>query len=1005
MASNTTKKIAVSLLLFFFILAVVLLSARWFVKSGRLKAYVEKRAGEATHTNVRMRSLQLAWPPRVEIKDFVMATPGYEDAPLLTCPRITVTGKIGNMVKSHADTVVLISPEIRVTADRQGGSNASGFALSEGGSLSVGTAKIIDASIDLDSPELKMSSRGVLVTLSSQISPAGVEKIAKLDIDAIDATIFRENEEPVPFSLRLIQSKFVQRDKLPGSEIEGEIHAGLGAEPPYLRLPPDIPVNLTFECDYFPKRDSLENGLFNLTFLPSTRVRVYGSVEGLTSGAPSPNLKVTVSPLEIETLYEYVEPLKRPKYEDIKLSGKVRLSADIGGNLASPKVSVRARADQGRLEWRGFSMEDFEFEAPLTLEGGTAAMQAGRVSAAKAVVPIGKEAFEITSLKGIISGDESRVTMRDATAKLGNVSEVSFEGEFEPKSGIFSGNARMADTPVAEALAYASPIIGALPDDVAASGRFDVDLDINGGSAEGQEALDARYRLALRQGEVSSGELFAAAGIDGAIEGKIEMGSADRSWKFDGNGQVGEFELLFDTFYKDFSDNRLPFSLSGEFAPKSRRLKNARATVDLGPIGKIAADGDIGFDSATGIAMKLTSDGINLNELFEQAGKEILSEIVADLPDLDEAEIGGIASGEVDVKIKGKAWKASGSARLADGVFRLADGAFGIDSLSVDLPFDVYFPQEEDRAPLRFAPEDFGNVKIDGLVIGPVDIPSLDLDVALKENALRIPRPAPLEIFGGTTSIGTIEAKSVFGSGATLTTTLSAKNIELEEVTQKLGLPRVVGTLNADFPGIIARTETLVADGAATAHAFGGTIEVTSLEIENPASSVRTLEADLEFAEIDLSTVTNVLGFGSINGVMEGTLTGLEMSQGQAAAFTADFQTVKRKGVRQRINLDAVENITILGTGQGFQMGVGRGLAMFFEEFGYDSIGFFCTLKNDNFRMRGKTVRGDTEYFVKGVMVGPQINVINRNPGQTISFKSMIERINRIGTKSVSEGY
>jgi hypothetical protein len=127
------------------------------------------------------------------------------------------------------------------------------------------------------------------------------------------------------------------------------------------------------------------------------------------------------------------------------------------------------------------------------------------------------------------------------------------------------------------------------------------------------------------------------------------------------------------------------------------------------------------------------------------------------------------------------------------------------------------------------------------------------------------------------------------------------------------------------------------------------------------------------------------------------------MSHGQSAALVADFQTVKRKGVRQRINLDAVENITILGTGQGFQMGVGRGLAMFFEEFGYDNIGFYCTLKNDNFRMQGKTIRGDTEYFVKGVMLGPQINVINRNPGQTVSFKSMIERINRIGTKRVLE--
>jgi hypothetical protein len=84
-------------------------------------------------------------------------------------------------------------------------------------------------------------------------------------------------------------------------------------------------------------------------------------------------------------------------------------------------------------------------------------------------------------------------------------------------------------------------------------------------------------------------------------------------------------------------------------------------------------------------------------------------------------------------------------------------------------------------------------------------------------------------------------------------------------------------------------------------------------------------------------------------------------------------------------------------------MSLGRGFASFFDEFRYDSIGFYCTLKNDKFKVNGKTVRGDTEYFVKGVTLGPQINVINRSPGQTTSFKSMLERVNRIGSKDAED--
>ena len=1002
MASKTAKKIAVSLFLIFSILAVIFFAVRWFVKSNRLKALVEERASESTNANVRIKSLKLAWPPRVEIEDLVMSAPGHDDTPLLTCPRLTVTGAIGGIARGRVDTIVLISPKIHISIDGQGGNNAPDFGPG-GGSISAGSVKIIDAELDLDSPEMKINARGILATLGSQIEPAGVVKVAKLDIDAVDATIIRENEKPIPLGLRIIQSKFVRRDKFPGNEIEGEIHAGLSAELPQLSLPANIPINVAFEFDYFPERDSLENGIFNISALSATRMRVYGSVEGLRSGAPSSNLKVTVSPFDLESLYEYVELFQRPTYEDIKLSGKVRMSADVAGDLAAPRISIRAKAQQGRVEWHGFSMEGFEIEAPLTFEGGTAAMQAGRVSAEKAVVPIGKEAFEITSLNGIVSGDESKVSMKDATAKIGNVGEISYQGTFEPGSGLLSGNARMTDAPIAEALAFAEPVIGGLPNDISASGLLD--LDIERKPEEELEALGAKYRVSLKGVEISSGEIFAIAGIDGKLEGTLETKSVDGPWKFDGKGQVGNFELLFDTFYKDFSDNRFPFSFAGEYVPKSRRLQKAGASVDLGPIGKITADGNIGFGSVPGIAMKLKSDGINLDELFEQIGKELLPEIASDLPDLDDAEIGGIASGDFDITVQGRRWRANGTAKLADGRIKLADGAFAINSLAIDLPFDIYYPQEEDRTTSRFAPEEYGSVKINGLGIGPIDISSLDLDVALKDNTLNVRRPAPLEIFGGTVSVGAIEGKNLFSSGATLVTSISARDIALEEITEKLELPRVEGTLDADFPGVIATAETLVADGEAKASAFGGAIDMTSLEVEDPISSVRTLKADLEFAEIDLSTVANVLGFGSINGIMEGTLTGLEVSQGQAAAFVADFQTVKRKGVQQRINLEAVENITILGTGRGFQMGVGRGLAVFFEEFGYDNIGFYCTLKNDNFRMRGKTVRGDTEYFVKGVMLGPQINVINRNPGQTISFKSMIERINRISTKSVNKGY
>jgi hypothetical protein len=192
----------------------------------------------------------------------------------------------------------------------------------------------------------------------------------------------------------------------------------------------------------------------------------------------------------------------------------------------------------------------------------------------------------------------------------------------------------------------------------------------------------------------------------------------------------------------------------------------------------------------------------------------------------------------------------------------------------------------------------------------------------------------------------------------------------------------------------------ITTDGTAGIYAFDGAIIANSVRIEQPFSPVRAFAADLDFEQIDLAQFTDVMQFGTMTGVMNGTVKGLEISQGQPAAFVADFETIPARGVRQTISFDAVENISILGTGRGFQAAISRGLFSFIDVFRYDKIGFQTTLKNDNFRIRGKVVKDGTEYFVKGVFFGPSINVINRNPGQSVSFKSMLERISRINRSS-----
>jgi hypothetical protein len=114
---------------------------------------------------------------------------------------------------------------------------------------------------------------------------------------------------------------------------------------------------------------------------------------------------------------------------------------------------------------------------------------------------------------------------------------------------------------------------------------------------------------------------------------------------------------------------------------------------------------------------------------------------------------------------------------------------------------------------------------------------------------------------------------------------------------------------------------------------------------------------------------------------------------GQPASFTLEVESVKARGIAQQISLDAIQSISILGTGAGSALN--RGIAQFFNEYPYSKIGFRCVLHNDQFSVNGTIHEGGREYLVRrGFLHG--VDVVNQNPDNVISFKDMEERIQRI---------
>ena len=130
-----------------------------------------------------------------------------------------------------------------------------------------------------------------------------------------------------------------------------------------------------------------------------------------------------------------------------------------------------------------------------------------------------------------------------------------------------------------------------------------------------------------------------------------------------------------------------------------------------------------------------------------------------------------------------------------------------------------------------------------------------------------------------------------------------------------------------------------------------------------------------------------------MTGVIQGSLKNFAMEYGEPASFVLDLESVPKRGVAQSISTDAIQSISILGTGAGSALN--RGITQLFREYPYSKIGLRCVLKNDQFSVNGTIHEGGKEYLVRrGLFRG--VDVVNQNPDNVISFRDMEERLKRI---------
>ena len=131
-------------------------------------------------------------------------------------------------------------------------------------------------------------------------------------------------------------------------------------------------------------------------------------------------------------------------------------------------------------------------------------------------------------------------------------------------------------------------------------------------------------------------------------------------------------------------------------------------------------------------------------------------------------------------------------------------------------------------------------------------------------------------------------------------------------------------------------------------------------------------------------------------GIVSGEVRDLVITYRQPESFSFRVESVPRKGVPQTFSLKAVDNLTVLSSGQQASVGTGGFWMRFIRGFRYERLGIVSTLRNDTFTLNGTIKEGGVEYLVKKpALFG--ISVVNREPGKVISFKEMTNRLKRVG--------
>ncbi len=440
-------------------------------------------------------------------------------------------------------------------------------------------------------------------------------------------------------------------------------------------------------------------------------------------------------------------------------------------------------------------------------------------------------------------------------------------------------------------------------------------------------------------------------------------------------------EYLWDRFYLNQPNRTL----------KAMATLNLKTTRD-NP-NEIAIETDLFSTGSYRIFISDKSDSLNINAVLSDINlKELYKTILMDslhsiLPITKDMDISGGVDINMDVHISEKRYSLDGAIDIKGLSLWTPSIEMGIEEVSASLPIHINESNEEG---LHRYDDAQGFLSVQRAKIRNIELRGLHMPLRAEQNLILLSAPIETGLLGGKLSIEAVEAGLSIREPIWLKTSFRLNEAMVAPITESLGFGSFSGRLNSHISDVKLKGRTLSTEGYIEIDIFKGRVLISNIHGEMPFNY---FGADIDFSGIDLERLTETIKIGRITGIIKGSIKGLEIQYGQAASFVMDIESVPTEDVKQTVSTDAVENISILGTGsEGISRVLSTGINQFFKEFPYRKLGIRCVLENDVFTIRGKIFEGGKEYIIKrGLFRG--IDVIVQNPDNSISFKDMQNRL------------